>query len=75
MGDVETFLEDLRADAALYARVRNAAEELVLEDQDVSDEELGWAAVDLVSTAMDVPDDLDLDRIGTVLREAVGDLS
>jgi hypothetical protein len=72
MDDVETFLEGLRADAPLYARVRDAAEELVIEDPEVSDEELGWAAVDLASTTTQVPDDLDLDQIGAVLREDLG---
>jgi hypothetical protein len=73
MGDVEAFLDRLRADKPLYARVRDAAEELIMEDPEVSDEELGWAVVDLASATMEVPDDVDLDQIGEMLREDMDD--
>jgi hypothetical protein len=74
MGDVEAFLDRLRADKPLYARVRDAAEELIMEDPEVSDEELGWAVVDLASATMEVPDDVDLDQIGEMLREDMNDI-
>jgi hypothetical protein len=74
MGDVEAFLDRLRADKPLYARVRDAAEELIMEDPEVSDEELGWAVVDLASATMEVPDDVDLDQIGEMLREDMDDI-
>jgi hypothetical protein len=74
MGDVVAFLDRLRVDRPLYARVRDAAEELIVEDPEVSDEELGWAAVDLVSATMEVPDDVDLDQIGEMLREDMDDI-
>jgi hypothetical protein len=73
MGDVEAFVDRLRADTPLYARVRDAAEELIMEDPEVSDEELGWAVVDLASATMEVPDDVDLDQIGEMLREDMDD--
>lgn len=74
MDDVEAFLDRLRADKPLYARVRDAAEDLVTDDPEVSDEELGWAAVDLASAATEVPDDVDLDQIGEILREDMDDI-
>lgn len=74
MDDVEAFLDRLRADKPLYARVRDAAEELIMEDAEVSGEELGWAAVDLASATMEVPDDIDLDQIGEMLREDMDDI-
>jgi hypothetical protein len=74
MDDVEAFLDRLRVDKPLYARVRDAAEELMREDPEVSDEELGWAAVDLASATMEVPDDVDLDQIGEMLREDMDDI-
>jgi hypothetical protein len=74
MGDVEAFLDRLRADKPLYARVRDAAEELIMEDPEVSDEELGWAVVDLASATMEVPDDVDLDQIGEMLRVDMNDI-
>jgi hypothetical protein len=74
MDDVEAFLDRLRADKPLYARVRDAVEELKLEDAEVSDEELGWAAVDLASATMEVSDDVDLDQIGEMLREDMDDI-
>jgi hypothetical protein len=74
MGDVEAFVDRLRADKPLYARVRDAAEELIMEDPEVSDEELGWAVVDLASATMEVPDDVDLDQIGEMLREDMDDI-
>lgn len=74
MDDVEAFLDRLRADNPLYARLRDAAEELIMEDPGVSDEELGWAAVDLASATMEVPDDVDLDQIGERLREDMDDI-
>jgi hypothetical protein len=74
MDDVEAFLDRLRADKPLYARVRGAAEELIMEDPEVSDEELGWAAVDLASATMEVPDDVDLDQIGEMLRGNMDDI-
>ena len=74
MDDVEAFLDRLRADKPLYARVRDAAEELIMEDPEVSDEELGWAAVDLASATMEVSDDVDLDQIGEMLREDMDDI-
>jgi hypothetical protein len=74
MDDVEAFLDRLRVDKPLYARVRDAAEELIMEDPEVSDEELGWAAVDLASATMEVPDDVDLDQIGEMLREDMDDI-
>jgi hypothetical protein len=74
MGDVEAFLDRLRADKPLYARVRDAAEELIMEDPEISDEELGWAVVDLASATMEVPDDVDLDQIGEMLREDMNDI-
>ena len=74
MDDVEAFLDRLRADKPLYARVRDAAEELIMEDPEVSDEELGWAALDLASAAVEVPDDVDLDQIGEMLREDMDDI-
>jgi hypothetical protein len=74
MDDVEAFLDRLRADKPLYARVRDAAEELIMEDPEVADEELGWAAVDLASATMEVSDDVDLDQIGEMLREDMDDI-
>jgi hypothetical protein len=74
MDDVEALLDRLRADKPLYARVRGAAEELIMEDPEVSDEELGWAVVDLASATMEVPDDVDLDQIGEMLREDMNDI-
>jgi hypothetical protein len=74
MDDVEAFLDRLRVDKPLYARVRDGAEELIMEDPEVSDEELGWAAVDLASATMEVPDDVDLDQIGEMLREDMNDI-
>lgn len=74
MDNVEAFLDRLRADKPLYARVRDAAEELVTDDPEVSDEELGWAAVDPASAATEVPDDVDLDQIGEILREDMDDI-
>jgi hypothetical protein len=74
MDDVEAFLDRLRADKPLYARLRDAAEELIMEDPEVSDEELGWAVVDLASATMEVPDDVDLDQIGEMLREDMDDI-
>jgi hypothetical protein len=74
MDDVEAFLDRLRADKPLYARVRDAAEEMIMEDTEVSDEELGSAAVDLASATMEVPDDGDLDQIGALLREDIDDI-
>ena len=73
MDDVEAFLDRLRADKPLYARVRDAAEELIREDPEVSDEELGWAAVDLASATMEVPDDVE-PEIGEMLREDMDDI-
>jgi hypothetical protein len=74
MNDVAAFLDRLRADKPLYARVRDATEELITDDPEVSDEELGWAAVDLASATMEVPDDVDLDQIGEMLREDMDDI-
>jgi hypothetical protein len=74
MDDVEAFLDRLRADKPLYARLRDAAEELIMEDPEVSDEELGWAVVDLASATMEVPDNVDLDQIGEMLREDMDDI-
>ena len=68
--DVEDFVDLLRADEPLHARVLLAVEELIVDDPEVSDEELGWAAVDLASATMQVPDDAELDRIGELLRES-----
>jgi hypothetical protein len=73
MDDVEAFLDRLRADKPLYARVRDAAEELIREDPEVSDEELGSAAVDLASATMEVPDDVE-PEIGEMLREDMDDI-
>jgi hypothetical protein len=71
MEEPEEFVERLRADEPLYARVLAAAQELAADDPDVSEEELGWAAVDLASATMEVPDDAELDRIGEMLREDI----
>lgn len=49
--------------------MRNTVEELATDDPDVSDEELGWAAIDLASSTIQVPDDLELDEVGAILRE------
>jgi hypothetical protein len=72
MDDGGDFLDQLRADVPLYARVLAAVEELVEDDPEVSHEELGWAALDLASASMEVPDDPELDRIGEFLRESIG---
>lgn len=67
--EVEGFLDQLRALPRLHIQVRNTVEELVTDDPDVSDEELGWAAIDMASSTIQVPDDLELDDVGAILRE------
>lgn len=71
MCEPEEFLDELAANEALLARVRDAVNELIQDDPDVSDEELGWAAVDLATNIIRIPDDLDLNEIGLSLREGM----
>lgn len=56
MDDVEDVLELIRADPPLWARVRGAVDELIREDEDVSDDELGQVAVRLAATLPDLPE-------------------
>ena len=56
MCEPEEFLDELAANEALLARVRDAVNELIQDDPDVSDEELGWAAVDLATNIIRIPD-------------------
>lgn len=69
MNDPDEFLDDLASNAQLMARVIAAVRELIEEDPDVSDEELGWAGVDLATgSSVEVPDDLELEEVGARLR-------